>query len=457
MTDFWRQAVQNPTFLETEAALGVGPMRFPHERARLAEACLLLNAIQADPKRLAAVLALQRMLIRRIAQCERRVSRLRLARSKGKRMMASSRLPKDEARLLRAGIAAIDSRIREIRQLMFLWRCFGDGIASVYQSQQALKHLLYDSEHRIKQDAGTISGKAGLRLEYRALCLGIRMGVPVVLCDLTNIIRHGDVCALAGEDPVPVEFKSSRARGPRAQRQHSQLQELGDFYANDGASSFRGLINFKRIALDLTSTRYHKDINACVTRAFDDGMASVAPELGLRYIACRPAADLEERLAAAVASYSQPQMLAVQLTPSPNWLPAYPFTLSLSPANSWLFMQGLVTIVVLVDMAIVKSLFASKGMHVIVLMDGDHALQMCYDPADLMKGAYRVSEQRFLRIACEFESLKSFVDETMHLINGARAKLDAIGPDSLGLITEPPKDWEHARDCFPCEPSTPDD
>lgn len=29
-------------------------------------------------------------------------------------------------------------RIKEVRHLAYLWRCFGDGIASVYQSQHAL-------------------------------------------------------------------------------------------------------------------------------------------------------------------------------------------------------------------------------------------------------------------------------------------------------------------------------
>jgi hypothetical protein len=31
--------------------------------------------------------------------------------------------------------------------------------------------------------------------------MGIRMGVPVVLVDVRNIVRDGDLCALAGEAP----------------------------------------------------------------------------------------------------------------------------------------------------------------------------------------------------------------------------------------------------------------
>jgi hypothetical protein len=423
-------------------------MRFPHERIRLAQACLLLTAIQGDPERLDNVLALQRMLIRRIVQCEKRVSRLRRARGRAKRTMATHRLPKERAKRLRAGIGAIDDRIKEVRHLMFLWRCFGDGIASVYQSQQALKHLLYDGQHYIKQDAGTISGKAGFRVEYRVMCTGIRLGVPVVLCDLTNIIRHGDVCALAGPDPFPMELKSSRMSGARAQRQHNQLRELHDFYANDGAPSFRGIINFRRIALKVERAVHRQDINTCVSRAMEDGVASVAPEPGLRYIAWRDGTGMSDRLIAKVAEYHRPQTLVVQLTPESNWLPAYPFTLSLSAAHAWCFMQELVGIVVLIDFAVVKSLFSSKGMHTIAVMDGDHALQICYDPADLMKGVYRCNEQRFLRVACEFESLTSFVDETMHLIENLGSTSGEIGPESLGLMTAPPEGWECVQDIF---------
>ncbi len=64
------------------------------------------------------------------------------------------------------------------------------------------------------------------------------MGVPVVMSDLTNIIRHGDLCALAGPDPFPLELKSSRLTGSRVARQAEQLNLITNFYEKDEAKDF---------------------------------------------------------------------------------------------------------------------------------------------------------------------------------------------------------------------------
>lgn len=46
-----------------------------------------------------------------------------------------------------------------------------------------------------------------------------------------------------------------------------------------------------------------------------------------------------------------------------------------------------------------------------MLMDGFSSIQICLDPSDLVKGVFRISEQRFLRGVCEFQSLIWFADE----------------------------------------------
>ena len=52
--------------------------------------------------------------------------------------------------------------------MLFIWRCFGDGIAFLYIDKYALKHMLYDStDYSVKQQAGALSGKVGFRLEWR--------------------------------------------------------------------------------------------------------------------------------------------------------------------------------------------------------------------------------------------------------------------------------------------------
>ncbi|EIK54695.1 hypothetical protein YO5_18057 [Stutzerimonas stutzeri TS44] len=425
-------------------------MRFPRERYRLEQAALLLHTIKNDPDRLALVLELQRLLIRQIVRGERRIRRLKRARQRFSALKSRHRLTKDKALAVKGLVKRIDDLVVEIRHLLFLWRCFGDGIAAVYQSKYGLKHLLYDADYNIKQDAGFLSDKAGFRQEYRVCRLGIRMGVPVVMSDLTNMIRHGDVCGLGGADPLPIEMKSSKNRNARTQRQTEQLQVLADFFTNDGAENFRGALNTKRIEIRSPEVTYERELNEYLGRAAVCGFAAFSPEPGLRYIAfsgdCFSAQP--ELLDAELSSYANPSSLCVSLTPDSNWLPAYPFTLSMDAANSVLFMQEAVHIVVLIDLLVLKAHFKARSVHATALMDGTHALQICLDPTDLMKGVMRISEQLFLRIACEFQSLKGFADEHSTIFEAIDEAQGPVTLDSPGLLYEPPPGWQGVRDCF---------
>jgi hypothetical protein len=143
----------------------------------LAKAALLLHTIKSDLDRLDLVLELQRHLIRQIVRLERRTKRVQRAASNMRQTLNLSRLPRDTAKALKLRIKECPALLEEIRRKMFVWRCFGDGIAFVYQSKYALKHLYYDQDYKIKQTAGFMSGKTGFRKEWKFLRLGIKMGV----------------------------------------------------------------------------------------------------------------------------------------------------------------------------------------------------------------------------------------------------------------------------------------
>lgn len=425
-------------------------MRFPRENSRLAHAAQLLNTIKAAPNQLSAVLELQRLLIRNIVQGEKRIRRLKRARHRLSASKSRGRMTKEKARQIKSLVKRVDDTIIETRHLLFLWRCFGDGIAFSYQSKYSLKHLLYDADYNVKQDAGFISDKTGFRKEYRYCRLGIRMGVPVVMSDLTNVIRHGDICGLGGADPLPIEMKSSKNRNARTDRQIEQLQVLADFFANDGAVNFRGAGNTRRIEIVTPEITHERELNKCMTRAAAHGLASTSPESGLRYIAISQ--DLltknPELLDVELNVHANHSTLCVSLTPDLSWLPAYPFTLSMDEHNSVLFMQEVIHIIVLIDLLVLKSHFNTRGVHATMLMDGINAIQLCIDPSDLMKGAMRLSEQFFLRSACEFQSIKWLADENSLVFDTPNLTQEPITPDTPGLILEPPQGWQNAKDCF---------
>ncbi|UVL82287.1 hypothetical protein LOY35_18905 [Pseudomonas sp. B21-028] len=424
-------------------------MRFPREHFRLAQAAQLLHDIRRAPNQLSTVLELQRSLIRNISRGERRIRRLKRARHRLSALKSRGRLTKEKAKLVKLLVNRIDAMVVEVRHLLFLWRCFGDGIAFTYQSKYSLKHLLYDGDYNVKQDAGFISDKTGFRQEYRHCRLGIRMGVPVVLSDLTNIIRHGDICALGAEDPVPIEMKSSKNRNARSDRQVEQLQVLADFFANDGAVNFRGTGNTKRVEIINPEINYEREINDCMTRVTACGFASSSPEPGLRYIIFSTEWFTENPglLDAELRAYASYSTLCVSLTPDMSWLPAYPFTLSMDEHNSILFMQEIVHIVALIDLLVLKKHFNAQGLHATMLMNGADAVQICIDPTDLMKGAMRLSEQLLLRTVCEFQSIKWFADEHSLFFEPKNWTL-SIAPDTPGLISEPLPGWQDVIDCF---------
>lgn len=421
---------------------------FERQSNDLVKAALLLHTIKSDKNRLDVVLELQRFLIRRITLAERRINRVSRATANLRRSLARDRLPKEQAKRIKTRIKDCADVVEGLRYQMFIWRCFGDGIAAAYQSKYALKHLYYDQHYNVKEGAGFMTGKAGFRREWKLLNQGIRMGVPVVLADVTNIIRHGDLCALAGEDPFLIEVKSSKNRNARTTRQIGQLQDLASFYANDGAEAFRGMGSVRRMELRLTEVNHEESANDCVAEALKLGFATVEPEPGLLYVALT-SRDSGDRLAGLFSPTIQPYVLA----PSPDWLPAHPFTLSLNPNNLVQFLLGHVTVLVLIDLALLKALFAQHGVYATMMMDGTHSVQVCKDPDDLYKGVFRVSEQRFGRIAGEFQSLAWFAEETARSIDEVvpavmtAEDLEAIKAEPKGCW-EIPTDWHTVRDCF---------
>ncbi|VVN91766.1 hypothetical protein [Pseudomonas fluorescens] len=121
----------------------------------------------------------------------------------------------------------------------------------------------------------------------------------------------------------------------------------------------------------------------------------------------------------------------------------------MSPQNAVLFMQEAIAVVVLIDLDVAKKLFQEEAIHCTWLMDGTHSMQICLDPDDLMKGAYRISECLFQRISTEFLSLSWFVQERSRIFDLDRRpaiELANLAPEEI--ITSPPTGWTSARDCY---------
>lgn len=437
-------------------------MRFPRETERLGLAALLLNKIQADPDDLFAVRGLQSFLLRQVINVERRIKRLKNAKARIV-SLRRKKAPKAKSVFLKKLASKVGHRIQDLHQLLFLWKCFGDGIACVYQSPYSLKHLYFDGEYEVKNDPGFILGKTGFINEYRLLRKALAMNVPAILSDLTNVIRHGDICLMGAADPVPVEVKSSSNTNARVRRQKEQLRILHEFFRDDGAANFRGVPNTKRIEVSPPLVSYEEHINKCMSDAQRCGTAVARPEVGLTYICGWSDAKWAKSIIDLVMQLQTSTTLVVTLTPTVTWLPSKSFTVSMSPANTVLFMQERISCFVLIDMAVVKRLLDERALEPVILMDGTSAIQIAPRFSKIRGNAetsgiaddwedrvciFRVSELHFLRAATQFESLRWFADCLAEQVEAMRIE----GPRGLKendpYVMEVPKEWLTAKDHF---------
>lgn len=409
-----------------------------------------LQVLADDPDQFGELLALQRFLLQRICSRERMIQRVRKLEGHLRRSLRSGQLDRAEAKRVKATLRECGPRVDLARHWIFLWKCFGDGAACVYQSPYNLKHFFFDQDYNVKEDPGFISGKEGLSREWSILEYGIASGVPVVLADLTNMIRMGDICALAGADPLPIEVKSSTLTSARVARQQRNLDEVMTFFENDGAAIYRGRHNVIRQELS-TGPCYQDQMNDCITRALSVGSAVVSPEPGLHYFA----ATSVEHIGPEITALLQPTTLLRSLTPDPGWLPCLPFTTTLRRDNLIAFIERSVSVFVLIDMARLKSLFLEQGCHATMVMDGECAVQISIDPDDLMQGCMRVSELTFARIALEFQSLGWFAKQ--HALQAEEPgapitmeALNALPKDSY--CVEAPREWATAKDLYAATP-----
>ena len=198
----------------------------------------MLRALEANPEDFDVLFDLQKELLAKIKRTDARIATLKAKR----RVLVQQKkagLSREEAKRTKQSIAAISEAISDAQQLLFLWRCYGDGIAFIYVNKLALKHMLYNThDYEVKPPAGAILGKVGLRKEWASLKLILNREVPAVLSDLTNTIRHGDICVLIGPDPIPLEIKTSKNRNVRVDRQFASLSALTQFLQTDVATNF---------------------------------------------------------------------------------------------------------------------------------------------------------------------------------------------------------------------------
>jgi hypothetical protein len=274
-------------------------------------------------------------------------------------------------------------------------------MAFVYLDRFALKQTFYNTENfYAKQDAGFISGKTGLALELAVLASAMKNGIPALLVDLTNSIRHGDVCLMGGSDPHLIEVKSGKRIKRSGKKQAKSIAQLHDFFETDYATGLHGAPESHRSAHTIPERLYVEEMNECIAESYVHGYAVRAPEPGLFYVSMTDAAPNVGTILAEIKPRRPWAFFLNETKATRSWSPYTPFVLTIKKREHlYDFIRGNLTILVMLEPDALCEHAAKKGVSATIDADNEeYPLRIEGD------SGFRISNHILNRIPLEFAS-----------------------------------------------------
>lgn len=367
-----------------------------------------LRTLEANLEDLEALRQLQKLLLREVMHAEEKIRQLK---SELRKTVAA------ETAQSAKRLGYVNNRIEGFRRCAFVWRCFVDVIAFLYLDGFSLKQCFYSTETtNPKQDAGFILGKEGLADELAILDSALEHGVPALLVDLTNTIRHGDVCLLGGPDPYLIEAKLGKKVNSRGRRQKRSLEKLHTFYEADEATSLRGFTALRRRSNTTPVKSYLDVINECIRDSVNGGHAVRKPEHGLYYlVVSAEGSKLEKVLDALGVRNAVWPFFLNQHKADRTWAPYSPFVLSIRDCDHlWDFIHGKLVIVVFIELdALCK--IADDGGYKATFDSDDGEYPLRIEAPD--GSSIGVSSHMLMRIGMEFLSPRWIVRTSLERVD----------------------------------------
>ena len=376
----------------------------------------LISSIRSEPDHIEQLKHIQVFLIRRILNSEKKIDELKGAIKNLKRELRPYWVSKERSRKIKKKIKFYQDRIHEHKWMLFVWRCFGDAVIFLYLDKFAIKPFLYEfGSSAEKQTAGRLDGKEGLKAELSVAFDAIEHGVPAFLCDLTNCIRHGDICLLGESDPLVIEVKSSSNTNLRIDRQLEAISGLHDYLDTDQSSKLFGAQNLKRMELSIPEVNYQTYVSNLISKAKGKGFGHHTPENGLHFFAIW--GQKMEELGKILSCLEQPVVFFLNETKNAEaWGGYYPFTLSIDkPDELYAFLKGDVYLMVAIELGVCRELATEKGWELNYRETGDYAFEF-HEAKVSEKEPFRFHLSRHFigRIAHEFLSLQWVMDFQEH-------------------------------------------
>lgn len=378
----------------------------------------MLNDLDSEASDLRPLAQIQDYLIKRILNAEAKTTKQQSLRKSLKSELRKKGATKERSADIKKQIAYCDARISGYKFLLYVWRCFGDGIANKYVSKWNLKRLFYEYDSgETKQDSGFLGGKNGGHAEKYLMQDALSHNVPALLCDLTNIIRHGDLCLLGASDPFVIEVKSSANRNKRTERQVTAINAIHEYLEND-VGNIGGFLGVRRQAIPVAEKHHNAAINHVANEAADGRASRISPEQGLFYIGVPTQSDVNyDDLFEGI---EDPLLFMLNQSKTEKlWGNYYPFTLSLlEPETLYAFLSGRIFLLVLISQPSLHIRADAARFDLNVVMANNVGFELLNRESSFNNEMPYVVSQHFVsRLAYEFLSLDWFFENERLLIN----------------------------------------
>ncbi|WP_158926497.1 hypothetical protein [Acidisphaera sp. S103] len=357
-------------------------------------------------------LEIQEELLQRIVRAEARIRRRRDFNARTKFELSKRDNSRDTSNKLRTRHARGIDYVRAQKTLIKCLRSIGDAVAFIYGDRYELKQLVNNG------DPGFISGKRGTRLERMVLRKSFRWGATVVMNDLTNTLRHGDITVFNpdlwpdGGSPIsPVEIKSGRGGNKkRAARQIQALADVMKYIRTDSRRTEDGVQ--MRVPPNEEIRRYDGVITRLVRDLPRRGWATEEVERGLYYIIIdgeSPRVSIPEAFHFLGGKENHRWVFISSNKIRNEILGYYPFPLLIHHSEGlYRFYNGEFVINVAVDITHLNEIIFPKGVSIEPEQDGWWRLNKL-DPDDMWGERY-ISSRTVGLLGAEFASLRWFID-----------------------------------------------
>jgi len=376
-----------------------------------------LERIDPESSDFQPILEFQAYLIRQIIRAEKKINLRKAELAALKRRLRGEGLEKAQAKTLKKLINEKKESLEGTKYLLYLWRCFGDGLVFKFISKWNIKRFLYEAHSsEIKQRSGSIYGKDGLLQEWNLLLDAVGHNVPAILCDLTNVIRHGDLCLLGASDPVVIEVKSSSNRNKRVDRQLEAIKQIQQFLEDD-VGNVGGFEEMHRVELEGEERHHGAAFNNALCLTSGRPYVKVNPEKGVYYIVVNTAdeKDYDEIF----EGIEKPILYLLNYTKTQqSWGNYYPFVLSIKdPINLYRFIAGEIYVFVAISQIVLKEMASDIGYD-LEFSERENEAFIFSKPVSGSEEPFRaiVSEHFAGRLGLEFITLEWFFEHEKRLL-----------------------------------------